>query len=86
MQEYPFVFFGEVYYLFLVWEFEYLLSLSLVGAGYSQDARYVFKEKEAVGRASSQCLIVGLSIAARTCRKVVQTTPSCRALGSGDEL
>ena len=32
-----------------------------------------------MGRASSQCLVVGLSIAARTCRKVAQAAPSCRA-------
>ena len=38
-----------------------------------------------MGRASSQCLVIGLSIAARTCRKVAQATPSCRALGSGNE-
>ncbi len=39
-----------------------------------------------MGRASSQCLVLGLSIAARTCRKVAQATPSCRALGSGNKL
>ena len=38
-----------------------------------------------MGRATSQCLVVGLLIVARTCRKMVQATPSCRALGSGDE-
>ena len=53
---------------------------------YSQDAQCVFREKEAMRRASSQCLVAGLSIAARTCRKVVQATPSRRALGSGNEL
>ena len=31
-----------------------------------------------MGRASSQCLVAGLSIAERTCRKVAQATPSCR--------
>ena len=31
-----------------------------------------------MGRASSQCLVVGLSKAARTCRKVTQATPICR--------
>ena len=39
-----------------------------------------------MGRASSQCLVVGLSTAARTCRKVALARPSCRALGSGNEL
>ena len=35
-----------------------------------------------MGRASNQCLVIGLSIAARTCRKVAQAAPGCRALGS----
>ena len=39
-----------------------------------------------MGRASSQCLIIVLSIVARTFRKVEQATPSCRALGSGNDL
>ena len=39
-----------------------------------------------MGRASSQCLVVGLSTAARTYKKVVEATPSCRALGGGNEL
>ena len=38
-----------------------------------------------MGGASSQCLVAGLLIAARTCRKVAQTPPSCRTLGSGKE-
>ena len=38
-----------------------------------------------MGRASSQCLVAGFLTVARTCRKVVQATPSCRALGSGNE-
>ena len=85
MQIYSFIFFG-CYYLLFVWEFEYLVSLSSVRVGcYPQDVQCVFREKEAMGRASSQCLIIGLSIAARTCRKVAQATPSCRALGSGKE-
>ena len=42
----------------------------------------VSRKKEAMGRASSQCLAGGLLTVARTCRKVVQATPSCRALGS----
>ena len=43
-----------------------------------------FGEKEAMGRASSQCLVTGLSTVARTCRKVEQATPSYRAMGSGN--
>ena len=38
-----------------------------------------------MGRASSQCLDAGLLTVARTCRMVAQATPSCRALGSGNE-
>ena len=81
------LYFGGCYYLFLVWEFEYLLCLSLVSAGcFSQDAQCVFREKEAMGRASSQCLFAELSTEARTCRKVAQATHSCRALGHGNEF
>ena len=82
----PLYFFGGCY-LFLVWEFGYLLSLTLVLAGcFSQDAKCVFREKEEMGRSFSQCLVVGLSIAARICRKLAQATPSCRALGSGNKI
>ena len=74
------------YYLFLAWEFEYLLSLSLVCAGcYPQGAECVSREKEAMGRDSSQCLVAGFLTAGGTCRKVVQDTHSCRALGSSNE-
>ena len=38
-----------------------------------------------MGRGSSQCLAGRLLTVARTCKKVVQATPSCRALGSGNE-
>ena len=38
-----------------------------------------------MGRASNQCLVAGLLTASGTCRKVAQTTPSFRALGSGNE-
>ena len=38
-----------------------------------------------MGRFSTQCLIAGLLTAARTCKKVTQTIPSCRALESGNE-
>ena len=44
-----------------------------------------FWEKEAMGRASSRCPVVGLSTEARICRKVAQATPSCRVLESGNE-
>ena len=37
-----------------------------------------------MGRASSQCLVIVLSIAARTCRKVA--VPIFRALGIGNKL
>ena len=73
-------------YVFLAWEFGYLLSLSLVWAGcYPPGAECVSKEKEAMGRASSQCLVAGLLTVARTFRKVAQATSSCRSLGSGNE-
>ena len=74
------------YYLFLVWEFGSLLSLSSMLVYCSpQGAECVSREKEAMGRASSQCLVAGLLAIARTCRKVLQATPTCRALGSGNE-
>ena len=76
---------GVVIY-FLAWEFEYLLSLSLVQAGcYPQGVECVSREKEAMDRASSQCLVAGLFTVTRTCRLVAQETPSFRALGSGIE-
>ena len=69
-----------------MFEFECLLSLSYVRAGcYPQGVECVSREKEGMGRASSQCLVAGLLTAARTCRKVAQATPICRALGSGSE-
>ena len=39
-----------------------------------------------MGRASIQCLVVGLSMATRTSRKVAQAAPSCMALGSGNKF
>ena len=62
-----------------------MLSFFGVSRLLSQDAQCVFREKEAMDR-SSQCLVAGLSTAARIFRKVIQATPSCRALGSGNEL
>ena len=38
-----------------------------------------------MGRVSSQCLLAGPFSVARTCRKVVQAAPSCRALGSDSD-
>ena len=38
-----------------------------------------------MNRAGSQCLIAGLLIGARTCKKVAEATPSCRALGGSNE-
>jgi len=43
------------------------------------------REKEAISRASSQCLVAGPLKAARSCRMVVQATPSYRALERGNE-
>ena len=37
-------------------------------------------EREAVGRAGSQCLLAGVLPAASTCREVAQTTPCFKAL------
>ena len=72
------------YYLFLVWQFGYLLSLSSVCSScYSPEC--VSREEAAMGRASSQDLVAGLLTVARTCWKMAQVTPSCRALGSGNE-
>ena len=85
MQEQSCVYWGG-YFLFLVWVFGYLLSLSSVGAGcYPQGAEHVSRKKEAMGRTSSQCLVAGLFTVARTYRKVAQAMPSCRALRRGNE-
>ena len=43
-------------------------------------------EMEAMGRASSQCLVAAPLTVARTQGKVVLAAPSCRALGSGSDL
>ena len=37
-------------------------------------------------KARSQCLVIVLSIAAKTYRKVTQAAPSCRALADGNKL
>ena len=39
-----------------------------------------------MGRASTPCLFVGLLTVTRTCKKVAQAAPSCRALGSGNKF
>ena len=81
----PLYFIGG-YSLFLSLQLGYLLSVSSVWRGcYPQGAECVCRENEAKGRASSECLVAGLLTVARTCRKVAQATPSCRALGSGNE-
>ena len=70
-----------------------LLSLSSVCAGcYLLDrvcagvqlAR-VSKEREAVGRACSHCLVAGPLTVVRTCGEMAQAAPGCRALGSGSD-
>ena len=60
--------------------------------GYFVRASFLFQgavrasmEMEAMGRASSQCLVAGPLTVARTCRKMVQAVPSCRALGSDSD-
>ena len=45
----------------------------------------VSREKEVMDSADSQCLVDGLLTEASTFMKVVQATPSCRALGSDNE-
>ena len=84
MQEHPFVFYGGVTIYFWCGGLN-ICSLSLVWAGcYPQGAEHVSREKEAMGRASIQCLIAGLLTVARTCGKVAKATPSCKALGSNE--
>ena len=43
------------------------------------------REMEAMGRASSQCLIAGPLATVKDHRKVAQAAPSCRALGSDSD-
>ena len=38
-----------------------------------------------MGRASEQCLVAGTLTVARTCGKLAQAAPSCKALGSGSD-
>ena len=83
MQEHPFVFYGGVTIYFWCGGLN-ICSLSLVWAGcYPQGTECASREKEAMGRASSQHLFAGLLTAAGTCKKVAQGTPSFRAPGSG---
>ena len=85
MQVHPFVFCEGATIYFWCGNLYYLLSLFLVRVGsYSQGADCVSWEKEAMSRASGQCLVAGL-LAARTSRKMEQATPIFRALGSGNE-
>jgi len=44
------------------------------------------REMEAMGRASSQCLVAGPLTVARTCREVAQASPGFRALGHGNDF
>ena len=85
MQEHPFIFCEGLLFIFGtgVW----LFSVSFFGVSQllSPSAECVSREKEAMGRAGSQCLVAGVLIVARICRKVAQDTPSCRALGRGNE-
>ena len=70
------------------------LSLSSVYAGcYPLDRvcagvwpAYAPREMEAMGRASSQCLVARPLTVARTHGEVAQAAPSFRALGSGSDL
>ena len=56
------------------------MPLSLVLAGcYPKDAQCVFREKETMGRASRQCLVAGLSTAARTSSPKSQLPAPARA-------
>lgn len=74
------------FFFFLVFCFGYLLSLSLVCAGYYPHGPECFSwEMEAMGRTSNQWLLAGLLTVARICRKLAQATPCCRTLGSGNE-
>ena len=66
---------------FVFSSFSNLLSLSSAVIPFDR----VLSEKEAVGKASSQCPVAGLLTVARVCRKVAWTTPGCKALGSGNE-
>ena len=61
--------------------------------GYFVRAYYIFlsavdasREMKAIGMSSSQCLVSGPLTVAMTHGKVMQATPSCRALGSGSDL
>ena len=38
-----------------------------------------------MGKAGNQCLVSGFLTAGRTCRKVAQATPCCRALESDNK-
>ena len=43
------------------------------------------REMEAMGRASSQCLVAGSLTVAKPCGKLAETASSCKALGSGSD-
>ena len=86
MQELPFVFCGGLLFIFGVGKHSNVCCF-FVWCEQAVIPRVlsVSREKEAMDRVSSQCLVFGLLRAARTCRKVVRAPPSCRALGSGNE-
>ena len=86
MQEHPFVLCGALLFIFSVGVWIFPVSFFGVSRLLFPGFQCIFRKKEATGRASSQCLIIGLSAAARTCSKVAQATSSCRALGSGNKL
>ena len=83
MQEHPFVL--CVWLLFIFGMGVWIFAVSFFDVSRLLSPKCVFREKEAMGRASSQCLVAELLTVARNCRKVVQPIPSCRALGSGNE-
>ena len=65
-----------------MWDFEYFLSLSSVGAGcYPQDVQCVFREKEAMGRPEVSAWSLGSQQ-----QEGGTGRSSCRALGSGNKL
>ena len=80
MQECPWVLHKGLLFI-LAWEFGCLLSFSSACVGsYSLDrVLLVLPGRWRQWRASNQCLVLGPLTVARTCVKVVQAAPSCRA-------
>ena len=69
MQEQPLVFLRDMTVYFQCGSLN-ICCLFGVSRCYPQCAECVSREKEAIGRASSQCLVAGLLTVARTCRKL----------------